>query len=285
MISKGLKCGLALSCGLLAVPANAATPEKRVERPFADADHAICSLPRGSARLPFKSLVVNHGGRVIAQPKVVFIFWGPTFSNAASADYTIAVTLQAYRNQLGRTPEWAAIRPYGVFPTDLGTGTPDWFDTSTPPTNVTDSIVQSELNRYFWAAMAPTTPARFMRSCYRGPLTPRAARAPPAAAPGLAYCVYHGHYSGAGTVIYAVVPFPSCSGCQVSGWSDVQNLERLVFQVTANAVTDPVNGGWWDGVTGEEVADKCAWSPTPFIGTNGYAYQYIWSNADNACIK
>jgi hypothetical protein len=70
----------------------------------------------------------------------------------------------------------------------------------------------------------------------------------------------------------------------VSGWSDVQNLERLVFGVIADAVTDPVNG-WWDGVTGEEVADKCAWSPAPFIGTNGYAYQYIWSNADNACIN
>ena len=285
MISKGLKCGLALSCGLLAVPANAATPEKRVERPFADADHAICSLPRGSARLPFKSLVVNHGGRVIAQPKVVFIFWGPTFSNAASADHTIAVTLQAYRNQLGRTPEWAAIRPYGVFPTDLGTGTPDWFDTSTPPTNVTDSSVRAEVNRYFSGGHGA-----YNSSTIYEVLLPRTSYSSSGSStscggPRLAYCAYHGNYSGAGTVIYAVVPFPSCSGCQVSGWSDVQNLERLVFQVTANAVTDPVNGGWWDGVTGEEVADKCAWSPTPFIGTNGYAYQYIWSNADNACIK
>ena len=38
--------------------------------------------------------------------------------------------------------------------------------------------------------------------------------------------------------------------------------------------------GWWDGTTGEEADDKCAWSPSPFIGTGGYAYQYEWSNAE-----
>ena len=69
---------------------------------------------------------------MIASPKVVFIFWGPNFSNAASPDHTIAVTLQAYRNQLGSTPEWKTLQQYGVtWPTNLGSGTPDWFDTLT----------------------------------------------------------------------------------------------------------------------------------------------------------
>jgi hypothetical protein len=64
----------------------------------------------------------------------------------------------------------------------------------------------------------------------------------------------------------------------------VQNAEHFVCHEVREAVTDPVNG-WWDGTTGEEADDKCAWSPSPFIGTNGYAYQYEWSNADNGCVK
>src|SRR5947208_1175449 len=60
------KFGLALSCGLLAVSANAATPEKRVDKPFADADHVVYSLARGGAELPLKA-ITNHGGGVLAQ--------------------------------------------------------------------------------------------------------------------------------------------------------------------------------------------------------------------------
>ena len=37
--------------------------------------------------------------------------------------------------------------------------------------------------------------------------------------------------------------------------------------------------------SGNEADDKCAWSPTPFIGTGGYGYQYEWSNANSGCVK
>ena len=36
---------------------------------------------------------------------------------------------------------------------------------------------------------------------------------------------------------------------------------------------------------GNEADDKCAWSPTPFIGTGGYGYQYEWSNLTTSCIR
>ncbi len=38
---RGLQCGLALSCGLLAVGAQGATLEKGVAQPFVDADHVV----------------------------------------------------------------------------------------------------------------------------------------------------------------------------------------------------------------------------------------------------
>jgi hypothetical protein len=49
-------------------------------------------------------------------------------------------------------------------------------------------------------------------------------------------------------------------------------------------VTDPTGSTWFDS-SGQEADDKCAWSPTPFIGTGGYAYQYEWSNASRACVR
>jgi hypothetical protein len=277
-----LKCGLALSCGLLAISASAATPEKRADKPFADADHVVYSLASGVAELPFKSLLVNHGGGVIANPKVVFLFWGPTFSNAASADHIYATTLQAFRNQLGSSSCWALLQQYGINPANLGSGTPDWFDTSTPPTNVTDSTVQAEVNRYL-ASHA------YNSSTIYEVVIPKTSYSSSGSStscggPSLSYCAYHGHYSAAsGTAIYTIQPYPSCSGCKVSGWSDVQNQEHFVFHETAEAATDPVNG-WWDNATGEECMDKCAWSPTPFL-VNGYGCQYVWSNSRNSCVR
>jgi hypothetical protein len=280
---RGLKSGLALSCGLLAVSAGAATLEKRADKPFADADHVIYSLPSGAALLPLKSNVTNHGGGVLSHAKVVFIFWGPSFNNAASPDYPYARTLQADRNQLGRSPEWTVLQEYGVFPTDLGTGTPDRFDTSTPPVNVTDSAVQAEVNRYL-AGNA------YNSSTIYEVVIPKTSYSSSGSStscggPRLSYCAYHGSYSGtSGAVIYSIQPYPSCSGCKVSGWSDVQNQEHFFCHESREAAVDPVNG-WWDSSTGEEPDDKCAWSPTPFIGTNGYACQYEWSNANGGCVR
>jgi hypothetical protein len=70
----------------------------------------------------------------------------------------------------------------------------------------------------------------------------------------------------------------------VSGWTVAHNAQHFACHETREAVTDPVNA-WWDGHTGYEADDKCAWSPTPFIGTGGFGYQYEWSNANHGCVK
>src|SRR3982750_3773804 len=118
---RGLKLALALSCGLLAISARAATAEKPAQKPFADADHVIYVPLHGDSRSLLKATnVTNHGGGVIASPKVVLLFWGPSFNNAASPDYAYARTLQAYRDQLGSTAEWSALQQYGItFPSNL----------------------------------------------------------------------------------------------------------------------------------------------------------------------
>jgi hypothetical protein len=280
-MKSNMKYVLALSCGLLATVANAAPT---MEKAFADADHVIYAPARGvqTPRLD-KSNLTNHGGGVLATPRVVFLFWGPQFCSGGSQT-AYASTLQAFRNQFGGVGEFKTINQYGInFPVSLNAGTADAFDCSTPPTNVTDSTVRSHVTTY----LASHT---FDNSSVYEVVIPSTSYSSSGSStscggPSLAYCAYHGSYSTGGhTAKYSIQPWPGCSGCSVSGWSNVQNQEHFVCHESREAITDPVNG-WWDNSTGEEADDKCAWSPSPFIGTNGYAYQYEWSNANSGCVK
>jgi hypothetical protein len=275
----------ALSC-LFAVAAHAAPTDKAVKKgPWADADHVIYSPAKGAVVAKAGGNLVNHGGPVITSAKVVFIFWGPSFSNAASPDFAYAQTLQAYRNQFGTTPEYNTITQYsGILLSNLGTGTADLFDSSTPPTNVTDAIVQSKVNSYL-ASHGGNNASTIYEVVIPSSSYSSSGSSTSCGGPSLAYCAYHGWIgSGASATKYSIQPYPSCSGCKVSGWTDVQNQEHFVCHETREAVTDPTGTGWWDR-SGAEADDKCAWSPTPFIGTGGYGYQYEWSNATKSCVK
>jgi hypothetical protein len=289
MKSRGCKLGVALSCGLLmAVSANAGTVEK-AQKPFADADHVIYMPIKGGIVPKARAVnLTNHGGPVITSAHLIFIFWGPTFSNAGSADSVYATTLQAFRAQFGTTPEFNTITQYTgtngtVALTNLAGGSADLFDTTTPPANVTDAIVQSEVNKYL------STHAFDANAIYEVVIPSgsysSSGTSTSCGGPRLSYCAYHGNFtSGSNDVRYSIEPYPSCSGCAVSGWTNVQNQEHFVCHETREAVTDPDGTTWWDR-SGNEADDKCAWSPTPFLGTGGYSYQYEWSNANSACIK
>jgi len=99
--------------------------------------------------------------------------------------------------------------------------------------------------------------------------------------PGLAYCAYHSSYwNGSNYVKYSIEPYPSCTGCQVSGWTVAQNMEHFMCHETREAVTDPLGNAWYDS-SGNEADDKCAW--TSLFLENGYGYQPEWSNAINGC--
>jgi hypothetical protein len=238
------------------------------------------------------NLTYHAPGPVILSAKAVFIFWGPTFQNVSSPDYQYAQTLIAFRNQFGTTHEFNVITQYYqnlgsgnqfIQLTNLGSGTPDWFDGSTPPTNVTDAIVQGEVNAYLatHAFNASTIYEVFIPSTSYS----SDGSATSCGGPNLTYCAYHGFFtSGSNAVKYSIEPYPSCSGCQVSGWTAVQNQEHFVCHETREAVTDPQLNAWYD-FFGNEADDKCAWSPTPFIGTGGYSYQYEWSNANRGCVR
>ncbi|MFL6262602.1 MAG: hypothetical protein ACJ76Y_23125 [Thermoanaerobaculia bacterium] len=271
----------------MAVSASAAE-KKLPTKPFADADHVVYFPARGASVVKAGQNIVNHGGPIIVSAKVVFIFWGPNFNNAASPDFAYAQELQAFRNLFGTTGEFNTITQYNssngtIALANLASGTADMFDTTTPPTNVTDAIVRSEVNNYL------STHA-FNGSTIYEVVLPSSSYSSSGSStscggPSLSYCAYHGHFtSGANDVKYSIEPYPSCGGCSVSGWTAAQNQEHFVCHETREAVTDPDLNAWYDR-RGNEADDKCAWSPTPFIGSGGFGYQYEWSNAVSGCVK
>ncbi len=243
------------------------------------------------------SNLVYSGGPVIVSAKVVFIFWGPSFADAASPDHLYAQSLIAFRNQFGTTPEYNTITQYyqivGVTQTfiqlaNLGSGTPDLFDSSTPPTNVTDADVQAKVNAYV------TAHGNNVDTIYEVfiPSTSYSSDAPDHSSCGgpgpFYYCAYHGYFAGPGraghAVKYSIQPYPGC-GFQVPGWTAAQIQEMFVCHETREAVTDEQFNAWYKDNNANEADDKCAWSPAPFLGTGGYGYQYEWSNAASACVK
>jgi hypothetical protein len=275
---------LALSCSLLTIPSGAGASD--LDKKGGEGTHRIIYTPaRGTVFDDIQDKacgLTNHGLVMTSPARVVFLFWGPSFCSGG-ADNGYATTLQAYRNQLGGTPEWAVLSQYGIPATNLGLGTPDLFDCSTPPTNVTDSIVRSKVNAYL--STHTFDPNSIYEVVIPSSSYSSSGSSTSCGGPSLAYCAYHSWIgSGVNATKYTIQPWPGCSGCTVSAWSNVQNQEHFVFHVTGNTVTDPTGQGYHDA-SGVEVEDKCAWSPTPFIGTGGYAYQYQWSNATCSCVR
>ena len=239
------------------------------------------------------SLVFHNGGTVIRNANVVLIFWGPSFATGG-ADNAYANELRNFRNQFGTTGEYNTITQYygedpisgyGNIATGSLVGTQaDSFDTTTPPTNVTDATVQSEVQRYIAANGVD------YNSVYEVFLPSSSyssdGSSTSCGGPNLAYCAYHSHYVDASgkNVKYSIEPWPGCSGCSVAGFTLAQNQEHFVCHESREAVTDALGNAWFDH-RGYEADDKCAWSPTPFIGTGGFGYQYEWSNANGGCIR
>jgi hypothetical protein len=286
MRMRSLKILSALSGCLLAATASAAAVETAAPKNlWTDADHVDYSFAAGAptGNLDKAGCMLNHGGPVIVHPKVVLIFWGPSFG-PAGADHTYATTLQSFRDFFGTTPEFNIVSLYGVSPGSLVGSQADFFDSSTPPTNVTDAMVQSKVSSYL-ASHGGNDPSTVYEVFIPSSSYSSVGSSTSCGGPSLTYCAYHAWIgSGTSAVKYSIQPWPGCSGCRVTGWSDVQNAEKLFVHTTRASVTNPTGNGWWDSA-GNEIDDKCAWSPAPFIGSGGYSYEYGWSVRVCACIK
>src|SRR5258707_15826681 len=173
------------------------------------------------------NLTFHTGGVVIRNANVVCIFWGPSFA-AGQADNGYATQIQGFRNQFGSTPEYNTITQYygndsisgyGNIATGSLINQADMFDTTTPPQNVTDATVQSEVRKYV-AANGTDYNTIYEVFIPSGSFSSDGTSGSCGATGGvsLAYCAYHSHYvDGTGNNLkYSIQPLPGCSGCQVS---------------------------------------------------------------------
>jgi len=245
---------------------------------------------------PLAGNLTYHGGDVINSARLVCIFWGPTWASGGS-DNARATNIQAFRDQFGTNLHYATITQYtdsmgAISTANLHGSQPDWFDTTNalPSSgNVTDSIVRQEVSRYLsHFGLAPnnaTIYEVFLPRTVPGSSTlvfSSSGSSTSCGGPSLAYCAYHSNFlSGSSRVKYSIEPYPSCTGCQVSGWTVVQNMEHFVTHETREAVTDPLGSAWFDA-SGEEADDKCAW--TGLFLENGFGYQPEWSNRVSGCV-
>ncbi len=242
-----------------------------------------------------------HGGPVLTRAYVIPIFWGPSWNSTPTPNMSSSLTayIQQSPGGLGVTPEYNVITQYYqvlnsvatyIAETNLGSAGSAIYDSSTPPTNVTDADLQAEVLK-----MTNNTPRTDTVYEVFLPSTSYSSSgsATSCGGPNLQYCAYHSSFTYNGlNVKYASMPYPSCGGCQTAGFTDTQNLEHFISHETREAVTDENGNAWYDR-RGYEADDKCAWSPTPFTdaanGTNSdgsvFAYQYEWSNASSGCVK
>jgi hypothetical protein len=235
-----------------------------------------------------------HGGPVMTgNVNIVAIFWGPSWGGPPDSD--IANQITRFFQNYGTTGEYNVITQYydgnGTFISSGTLGTTAFYDSSTPPNNVTDSDVQAEVTKYYsghGGARSDTIYEVFLPSTSYASFSTYTS----CGGPNLYFCAYHGNFStgprgGGVDVKYSSMPYPSCGGCQWTGWTTAQNFDHFACHETREAVTDPDGNAWYDH-RGYEADDKCAWSPAPFLDPNtstGFGYQYEWSNAVHGCVK
>jgi len=227
-----------------------------------------------------------HNGPVIHQAKVIPIFWGSSATwGTSGSPSALAQHIINFFAQFGTNPEYNVITQYydhggSVQPSTLTTTYV--IDNSAPPTNASDAAVQGEVTKIASLAGVDGT------AIYEVFLPPSSyasyGTATSCGGPHLQFCAYHSNMNVLGLdVKYSSMPYPSCGGCQWTGFTDAQNFDHFSSHETREAVTDPDGTAWFDR-SGNEADDKCAWSPAPFI-VNGFGYQYEWSNLNSGCVK
>jgi hypothetical protein len=220
--------------------------------------------------------LVSHGGPVQTAPRVYLDFWGWTADPNGEAAY-----LQNFLTKVGGTPWLDTVNQYS----GAGAAVPlsgTWSDPAAVPTAPTDAQIQSE---------ASAAVSHFGLSTGDGNIqivvaTPTGHST---AGFGSSFCAYHG-VIGATSNSYTDLPYipdagTACGSGSVNPGSTLDGVSIVEGHELAEAITDPQLNAWYDS-TGNEIADKCAWTGLGNLDLNGtnFAMQPLWSNATNSCV-
>jgi len=238
--------------------------------------------------------LIDHGGEVLTNAKVVYIFWGWP-SNTTDQYVSEIISFRDNPNaMMAHIGMLAQYRNTGS--TSLKGTQPDVFDAVPPPqTKVTDTMVMAKV-ALSCAALAGGCKTDTIYEVFipAGYYSDDGTGAQSCGGTNLQYCAYHGNgdnVSLSSTIKYSIQPYPSCSGCHgLAGWTAYNDEEHFIVHETREAMTDARLNAWWDRA-GYEADDKCAWGQnlkflfSETVNGHTYAYQQEYSNATRACVK
>ncbi len=217
-----------------------------------------------------------RNGPLISNVEVFTIFWGKLWGKTA-ASTTMMQKLNQFFTAILVSPLINQLAEYNVAGKTIGHGSfigTKVISANAPVGSITDSAIQTQLKSWIKAGTVPKTTKNTLYFIY---LDPNIVSIMGGSKSCQSYCGYH---NNTGKVYYAVMPYPTCSGC-LGGMNAFDALTGTSSHELCEAITDPVPGsGWYDDTNGE-IGDICAWH---FKKVAGYTVQLEWSNNHNKCV-
>ena len=224
--------------------------------------------------------LIYNGGALIENVEIYTIFWGKNWDTSAVYK-TLAQNINSFFTAILTSPLIDQLAEYNTNTPKYTIGHGSLSGTKTIATHapasgksITDSAIQKALHSWITAGtVAPVTPNR-LYFIYTD-LNVKVIMGGSSSCTN--FCGYHNNIA---QTYYAVMPFPSCSGC-LAGLNALDALTGTSSHELCEAITDPVPGtGWYDQVNGE-IGDICAWK---FKKIAGFNVQLEWSNTAGTCV-
>jgi len=254
-------------------------------------DHtAIGYATKFSFTPQYNAPLTRHNGGVISNAGVYNIFWNSAAANVPGTQgfATAKDQMAAFVNAFSGSPDYTILGASGNYSLSgnviattirmMGT----FVDTKATAAKITDSAIQSYIAGLLTAGTVGAADTSAIYSVYfPSGMTVSAGSSRSCSS----FCGYHSSFTYNGkTIKYAVYPYPCSRGCNVSGKQPADMWTIVTSHEIREAVTDPVNE-WWDGTTGYEADDKCAWQQLYQLSVGGHWVQPEFSNADgNKCV-
>jgi serine protease len=218
--------------------------------------------------------LINHGGPVQTGARVYVVYWGWVSDPSGEQTY-----LNNFLSSISGNSWLQSVPQYGASTSVSWGGA--WSDSASVPSHPTDSQIQAEAAKaasHFGASTSVNT--QIVVATPTGHST---------SGFGTQWCAYHGAISSRPNNTYTDLPYMtdaggSCGAGSVTGRA-LDGVSIVEGHELAEAITDPLLNAWYDS-SGQENADKCAWTGLHTITTSKgtFAVQPLWSNSAGRCV-
>jgi hypothetical protein len=221
--------------------------------------------------------LVYRGGPLITSVEVFTIFWGGKWQQDP---YTgIPAQLNQFFDFVLTSNLMDQLSEYSVTGQSIGhgkrTGTIT-LSTPAPSASVTDQAIQQLLQKEISSNSVFPQPSP--NTLYFVFVSPGTTVTQAGSSSCQQFCGYHDAISS--RILYAVMPFPDCTGC-LGSLAQLDALTSTTSHELCEAITDPIPGqGWYDDANGE-IGDICAWKSKK---DGNFEVQLEWSNRSNKCV-